>query len=542
MKFKTIIVIALIVVLAVSSTLLLTLATSPLSSVSSLPVHNIDTGEDFTTIQEAIDDPDTLNGHTIVCDANTYHEVVNVYKSLTIKGENKSNTTIDGMGLENVVLISASNVTISGFTVNNSGYVEPGAYGGIGIVDSCNVSVIDNNLIHNDDGIWLYNVNSSIIAYNNISYNGKAGIYSRYSSQINISNNTAISNNNWGIVAQTGSNNITVFNNIIVSNNYTGIQVGMSTIGNKVINNTVLDSDYGIMVVSSNETTVSDNVASHNRYIGLILDTSRETIITSNVLSNNDQAGMYIYNSNENRFTCNNITDNGNLIATSAGIYIEDSDNNILYHNNFINNLQIQVENINSVNNWDNGYPSGGNYWSDYSGADLYSGPHQNETGSDGIGDTPSVIDGSNQDNYPLMEPWPSNHIRIYWIPTCPYPFVPSLTPRAWEPVHVTASIIVSSEPPDKVVLSYTVDNSEEWNTTMSYNPLTDLWTSTVPGQPSNTSVTFFVEAYDRAGLQATSSTYNWTVNDYIYAYADINGDGKIDMKDIGRVARLFGK
>jgi hypothetical protein len=52
---------------------------------------------------------------------------------------------------------------------------------------------------------------------------------------------------------------------------------------------------------------------------------------------------------------------------------------------------------------WDNGYPDGGNYWSDYTGTDVYSGAGQNIPGSDGIGDTPYVINTSNRDNYPLM-------------------------------------------------------------------------------------------------------------------------------------------
>ena len=59
-----------------------------------------------------------------------------------------------------------------------------------------------------------------------------------------------------------------------------------------------------------------------------------------------------------------------------------------------------------SANNWDYGYPSGGNYWSDYNGTDVYSGPYQNETGSDGKGDTPYSIDEYNVDDYPLMTPW----------------------------------------------------------------------------------------------------------------------------------------
>jgi hypothetical protein len=36
----------------------------------------------------------------------------------------------------------------------------------------------------------------------------------------------------------------------------------------------------------------------------------------------------------------------------------------------------------------------------------VYKGPYQNETGTDGIGDTPYVIDINNTDNYPLMQPW----------------------------------------------------------------------------------------------------------------------------------------
>jgi len=67
-----------------------------------------------------------------------------------------------------------------------------------------------------------------------------------------------------------------------------------------------------------------------------------------------------------------------------------------------MNNTQ-QVSTTSYPNNWDNGYPSGGNYWSDYNGTDLYGGPYQNITSSDGIGDTPYIINAKNQDKYPLI-------------------------------------------------------------------------------------------------------------------------------------------
>jgi hypothetical protein len=62
------------------------------------------------------------------------------------------------------------------------------------------------------------------------------------------------------------------------------------------------------------------------------------------------------------------------------------------------------------MNYWDDGYPSGGNYWSDYTGEDLFSGPNQSIPGSDGIGDIPRKIPAmlpeyENYDFYPFMEP-----------------------------------------------------------------------------------------------------------------------------------------
>ena len=82
-----------------------------------------------------------------------------------------------------------------------------------------------------------------------------------------------------------------------------------------------------------------------------------------------------------------------------------ESSNNKIFHNNFIDNT-YQAYSEGAPNTLDDGYPSGGNYWSDYAGVDLYSGPYQNETGSDGIGDTPYVIDEYNVDHYPLIKPW----------------------------------------------------------------------------------------------------------------------------------------
>jgi parallel beta-helix repeat protein len=93
-----------------------------------------------------------------------------------------------------------------------------------------------------------------------------------------------------------------------------------------------------------------------------------------------------------------NNTVNDNYVAANSryGILLSDSSGNIIYHNSFVGNaVQAFVSYVypsEPTNTWDDGYPSGGNFWSDYNGTDLYSGPYQNVTGSDGIGDTPYVI------------------------------------------------------------------------------------------------------------------------------------------------------
>ena len=105
----------------------------------------------------------------------------------------------------------------------------------------------------------------------------------------------------------------------------------------------------------------------------------------------------------DNQIVGNDIENN------NQGIALQSTSGNFIYHNNFLTNT-VQAQDDWS-NTWDNGYPSGGNYWSDYGGADTFSGPLQNIPGSDGFGDTAYVIDGDSQDNYPLMQQTTSSYI-----------------------------------------------------------------------------------------------------------------------------------
>lgn len=111
--------------------------------------------------------------------------------------------------------------------------------------------------------------------------------------------------------------------------------------------------------------------------------------------------GVWLESSSNNSVIRNNIANN------NYGVLLDFSSGNRIFHNNFANNTVQAYTHGSSANMWDDGYPSGGNYWSDYEGPDLYEGLYQNEIGSDGIGDAPYAINEDNTDHYPLMKPFP---------------------------------------------------------------------------------------------------------------------------------------
>jgi parallel beta-helix repeat protein len=111
----------------------------------------------------------------------------------------------------------------------------------------------------------------------------------------------------------------------------------------------------------------------------------------------------------------NTIADN-NISNNRDGIRLSSSSYNRIYHNNIIDNTNQAYDDTSYGNQWDNGYPSGGNYWSDYVGLDNFKGPHQDIPGSDGIGDTNYSIDFDSVDNYPLMGPYTNRTFENYTI------------------------------------------------------------------------------------------------------------------------------
>jgi parallel beta-helix repeat protein len=158
--------------------------------------------------------------------------------------------------------------------------------------------------------------------------------------------------------------------------------------------------DYGIYVYWSNGSLVTENVA-ENDTKGVYIYWSRADI-ARNIIENNSY-GIYSVGLRSSTIYENMIQNNsyGMLINFSAG--------NMVFHNNFFNNSVSAYVDGNVQNFFGNDYPSSGNYWSDQNVTDFFSGPDQNETGSDGIIDQHYIIYTNHEDRYPLAAP-----IRVF--------------------------------------------------------------------------------------------------------------------------------
>jgi len=368
-------------------------------------VHNVDTSFDYDMIQAAIDSPQTLDGHTISVDAGTYPEHVTMDKSISLIGEAKQNTIIDGNGTGTVVRVVASNVTISGFTIQNSGladsiYPDCGIY--IQGYSSSNNNISHNIVRNNMAGIWLQQSMNNTLIDNNMSNNqynflvlGWSGHYDNYIDTSNTVDGKPIyylvgttnavfgAQTNAGTIYLVNCNNITV-EDLTPTKNGAGVFF-WNTTNSKIENITASNNLVGIWLGFSHMNVLASNNAT-NSYIGISLDfgSSNNTVIDSNI-SSNDYAGISCYYGNNNTIRRNRISNN-----VERGISLTSS-NNTIYHNNFVSNT-VQVYTEDSVNVWDNGIQ--GNYWSNYTGVD---------SNNDGIGDSPHLIDTNNQDSYPLM-------------------------------------------------------------------------------------------------------------------------------------------
>lgn len=330
------------------------------------------------------------------------------------------------MAFVNNALIDSNNASLSnqGISVwfsahvnitNNSVYRN--GYNGIGIHSSNNSTITGNHAIDNQKGIYLYDSDHVNITSNE-AIDNRFGISLWVNGYVTIANNV-VSKREKGIILQYSNNSFILENN--VSGENSGIWLHDSH-DNLIRNNTASASfSFGVDLVYSNRNRIINNTVSNGLH-GIRLDFSNRNLVHSNTVTG-IQDGIRLWNSNINTISNNSALNNQNGIevydsrdntianntvnsSTARGITLSGSNDTLVYHNNIIQNAIQAIDNW-KTNQWDDGYPSGGNYWSDYVGLDDCSGPNQDICPDpDEIGDTPYDIDADSRDRYPLMHPF----------------------------------------------------------------------------------------------------------------------------------------
>ncbi len=354
---------------------------------------------DFTTISDAM--KYAWPGDTIVVHSGIYSGIT-IDKLLTLTGVD----TGDGLPVIQLsgdtydVDITADNVTFTGFNV--TGY----CYRGISI--SSNNNTISNDLVTGityGEGVGIYLESTSsnnTVRGNNVSYNN--GGMNLDSSNNSITDNI-VQHNRVGINVNGNNNSLTGCN--VSYNDNDGVFTQGSF--NDLTDNVAIFNGNGFEIDSSADNiSMIDNNASNNGNIGILIHGSGNNL-TGNTMNDNAWSGIYLDEASNNNISSNSATGNG------EGICFYSASGNLLWLNVFINNTE-NAHSSGEYNVWNSAGPltytdyNGlshenyvGNYWGDYIGQDA---------NSDGIGDTPYVIDDNNVDNYPMLLSSPAPHVN----------------------------------------------------------------------------------------------------------------------------------
>jgi len=181
--------------------------------------------------------------------------------------------------------------------------------------------------------------------------------------------------------------NGTIINVSVYNNMWDGIHLSYSEniyFGNNTVEKNRLD---GFCIKNSIHITLKNNTISKNRR-GIFLENSSHNVITYNRIKLHKgtpfrlgPSGLAIWVSN------NNTISNNHILNNSYGIFLRDSNGNLIY-NNYFNSLWVNAKD-NGYNTWNTTRNCtrknirgsgcmGGNYWNDYKGHDR---------NRDGLGD-----------------------------------------------------------------------------------------------------------------------------------------------------------
>jgi len=330
-------------------------------------------------------------GDTVEVAHGDYAERIVIDKPLTLQGIGRP--TIRGGNAGDVIRVRATDVTIKGLIVRDSGIDQTAQNSGIYFQPgSHRPTVQDCDVVYNLFGIWLEKVDDARILRNTITgrrdlQSAARGngiqVYNSAGAQV-IDNHISFARD--GIYVDLSRKSV------FRGNRIHHLRYGthyMNTNNSVWENNEVYMNRGGLALMEVRDLTVRNNVAWGNADHGIMLRTIQDSVVENNVVAGNGR-GFFIYDAEYNTVRSNLVMNNEIGVHLSAG-----SSNNKVDGNDFIDNQQ-QIKYVASRDvEWGKNQ---GNYWSNYSGWD------QN---GDGKGDVAyeanDVVDRLNW-QYPLLK------------------------------------------------------------------------------------------------------------------------------------------
>src|SRR2546428_103879 len=363
----------------------------------------------------------TRSSHSIAVDNLVNGKPIRYFKE-------ESGLVVDGLDIGQLIVVDSTEVSIENVSADHADV-------GLELAHVQGASIRDSNFSYNDQGIFVTDSSDVVFGHVSVWFTNQtylpsvpakgSGVHVASSRNVTVSLSDLSRNEGAGFFVDHASKNLTVSDSALI-NNSVAIQVssvtGLTMTGDRFDRNSagmvitdskdvvVGDSDIERSIWSStgfmsitNLTVIGNRIAANmgsdcvrlthiltvahnafesNKGPGLCLDSSFDANITDNRFANNTGWALLLYSSARIRTFRNAFADN----YIYGGSQAYDSSPN--------------------ANTWDDGYPHGGNFWSNYRGADQCSGPGQDVcNGPDGIGDTPYAIQVRGGDRYPLMRP-----------------------------------------------------------------------------------------------------------------------------------------
>ena len=288
----------------------------------------------YTRIQDAVNNSNDGDTVFVYAASSPYYENVVVHKSITLIGENRNTTIIDGKRIDDPLWIKASFVIVDGFTILNGSIEE--LQTGILVIEKkswqpdnppllTNINISNCIIENNRGGIRLYSTYATNVSSCLIQNNPTVGIYIVASSHVNINDSEIIHNGGnfyiGGIFIQRDdtiriSDNVTISNCSISDNFWSGIYVMENSSNIEIYHNAIFENtNYGIFI-SESKAKIYDNQI-YNNGIGELFDGGillqaciNNVAVYDNNIETNNQYGLYLIRSTANSITKNNFIHN----------------------------------------------------------------------------------------------------------------------------------------------------------------------------------------------------------------------------------------